>query len=553
MGASAGDLAAGQRALEEARWAAARSSFEAVLASGESAVAREGLGLALWFQGHVADGIASRERAFELHVRDGRCDDAARTAVWVSHQHFVARRVSAARGWLARAERALEGAPECVGHGWVAVERARHGEDPDQQASYALEAVAVARRLQAPDLETFALSVVGRARVEAGRVEEGLLLLEEAMAGAVCGQVRNVHTLAEAYCNLIIASTGAGDWPRATEWCEHVDTFARANRTAPLFATCRGVHADVLIATGHWAEAEDALATALATHAGHVPELGAPAVASLAALRVRQGRLDEAEALLVGRDEDPAALWALALLRIAEGHPVAAVSLLERALRQVHGGAHGGVLPETRLRATLVAARLGCADLPGAREASGALRQLATASGIRVVSAHARLAAAQVARASGSVAETAQAAELAGQALAAFLSLAMPLDAADSRLELARALAQAAPEVAVDEARTALAVFQRLGAVDATASAASLLLTLTAPPGAGATSAPGHPLLTPREQEVLELVARGLSNAGIAASLVISEKTVGHHVSHILTKLGVHNRTEAAAHVHDRR
>jgi DNA-binding NarL/FixJ family response regulator len=48
---------------------------------------------------------------------------------------------------------------------------------------------------------------------------------------------------------------------------------------------------------------------------------------------------------------------------------------------------------------------------------------------------------------------------------------------------------------------------------------------------------------------VLELVALGMSNAKIARTLVISEKTAGHHVSRILMKLGVHNRTEAAMHV----
>jgi DNA-binding NarL/FixJ family response regulator len=53
------------------------------------------------------------------------------------------------------------------------------------------------------------------------------------------------------------------------------------------------------------------------------------------------------------------------------------------------------------------------------------------------------------------------------------------------------------------------------------------------------------PVLTRREQEVLELLARGLPNAEIAKRLVISPKTVGTHVAHIYEKLGVRSRVEA--------
>lgn len=531
-------LLEGTRALERADWEAARCAFGSVLEAGESAEACEGLGQALWFLGSVQEGIAARERAFAEYLREGSCGDAARIAVWVSHQYLISGRASAARGWLARAERAIERVPDCAGHGWVAVERARHASSVEEQTAHAWRAMQIARDAGADDLEVFALSVLGRAEVSAGRPREGMLLLEEAMAAAAVGRVRNVHTLAEAYCNLIMACTDAGEWERATEWCDLVDEFAQTHETAPLFGACRTVHADVLLATGRWPEAERALESALLTHARYVPQMGAPTVATLAELRIQQGRLPEAEQLLAGREEHPSSLRALALLRIAENRPGVAVALLRRGLLATEGH----VIRATQLLAPLVDACLACGDLASARAACDNLALHAETSGMRLVAARANLAVARVAMAEGRETE---AAEWARRALTEFSALAMPLDAGEARLEIARAVAHVTPDLAADEARTALAIFRELGASRAMDGAAAQLRDLGGAAG-GRPRASGE--LTGREREVLGLITLGMSNARIGQTLVISEKTAGHHVSHILMKLGVHNRAEAAAH-----
>lgn len=88
------------------------------------------------------------------------------------------------------------------------------------------------------------------------------------------------------------------------------------------------------------------------------------------------------------------------------------------------------------------------------------------------------------------------------------------------------------------------------GEVVFSAAIASRVLAYFAAGHAGPEVAP-FPELTDREREVLDLVARGLTNAAIARRLFLSDKTIRNHVSNVFTKLHVAGRSEAVARARD--
>ena len=133
------------------------------------------------------------------------------------------------------------------------------------------------------------------------------------------------------------------------------------------------------------------------------------------------------------------------------------------------------------------------------------------------------------------------------RALEIYGRLEMPLQAAQTRVEIARTARATEPALAIEEARVALSTFDEVGAVRDADRAASLLRELGATGRAGPK---GLERLTKREREILALLGQGLTNAEIAARLFITTKTAAHHVSNILAKLGLRNRSEAAAYTH---
>jgi DNA-binding CsgD family transcriptional regulator len=106
---------------------------------------------------------------------------------------------------------------------------------------------------------------------------------------------------------------------------------------------------------------------------------------------------------------------------------------------------------------------------------------------------------------------------------------------------------------AESEQREALAIFEQLGAAPASLALRKQMRArgVRSVPRGARTSTRRHPHgLTRRETEILALLSGGLRNAAIARRLFISTKTVDHHVSAILTKLGVPSRAEAIAMAH---
>jgi DNA-binding CsgD family transcriptional regulator len=143
------------------------------------------------------------------------------------------------------------------------------------------------------------------------------------------------------------------------------------------------------------------------------------------------------------------------------------------------------------------------------------------------------------------------------RAVEAFESFDHRFERARSATRLAAVLAAAGPQHAaearrlLDDARVAaeaLGALPLLAEIDAAGGSVGAVGAGRRPrPGAGADRSSADAELTPREREVLALVATGRSNGEVGRQLFISTKTVSVHVSNILAKLGVSGRTEAAA------
>ena len=544
-----GPLEAGRSALARGDWAAAREAFEAAWEDQHSADALDGLGRSLWWLGDAAGALDARSRAFALLRREGRDREAARVGIWLARQYAgLFHRTAMAEGWVARTRSLVAGLadPGSLG-GWLALVDSEAAGLSGAIAD-AERAVGAARRHRDVDLEIVGLARLGACRVGTGAAAAGRSDLQQAMTAAVSGEGHDVQYVGEVLCTLLEVSGWLGDPAMVEPWARQLAEFRSAYAFGPLLpleaksgadlisAFCTGCCGGVYLVTGRLDVAErelDRAVTQLAT-TGCRPRCLHP-VAKLAELRVLQGRLEEAEALLVGFESEWECAVVAAALDLKLGRPHRAVTGLVAALE----GLQAPVL-SVPLRSQLVDAALAAGDQNLAERTSEELFDVALATGTTLHRSQADLAAGKVLLAKGDP----DASVRLRVAARAFAECGAPLAACRARLALARSLADRDRGVAVTEARSALQAFDRMGATSDADQAAAFLRGLGV---RGRTGPRDGVVLSRREQEVLILVTEGLSNAEIAERLVISVKTAGHHVSNILTKLGVRSRTEATA------
>jgi tetratricopeptide (TPR) repeat protein len=166
----------GRLALARGAWAEARLRFADALAREESVEALEGAGVAARYEREARAAIEAHERGYRLARSRGDVAAAARLAIQLGHDAYAFRGAAEASGWVERAALLVEGEPPSVATAWVTLLRA-HFAFADHRPDAALEgsarAIALARELQAVDVEMLALALHGLALVSTGEIEDG--------------------------------------------------------------------------------------------------------------------------------------------------------------------------------------------------------------------------------------------------------------------------------------------------------------------------------------------------------------------------------------------
>jgi len=495
------------------------------------------LATSAYMLGRVDDFLSLLERAHQAYVDAGEAPRAARCAFYIGINLAIRGEMGRASGWLGRAQRLVEGEEgECVERGYlllpVAIQQQATGNYEAAHAA-AAEAAEMGQRYRDADLFALAVHTQGQVLIKQGRVEEGLGLLDEAMLVVTAGELSPIIA-GVVYCGVIAGCEEAYDVRRAQEWTDALSGWCEQQPEMVAFTgRCLSHRADIMQLHGAW---QDALDEARRARERCQQGMNQPAAGEAfyqqGELHRLQGDFAAAEAAYrdanqCGREPQPG----LALLRLGQRDDKAAAAAIRRAL-----GETTEPLRRARLLPAYAEIMLAVRDVDEARGACEELAEIATG----YESAMLRAIATQVRGTVKLTKNDTQTALVAlRQAWRVWQELDAPYEAARTRVLMGLACRMLGDEdSAALELEAATGVFEQLGALPDLSRVESLRRDAATGDAHG---------LTPRELEVLRLVAAGSTNRQIASKLVVSEHTVARHVQNIFTKLRVSSRTAATA------
>ncbi|HSI97343.1 MAG TPA: hypothetical protein VK926_03195, partial [Gaiellaceae bacterium] len=458
------DLERGRASYEQRAW---KDAYESLLhadqANALEAADLERLATSAYMLGRDDEYLSVLERAHHAYVDEGESLRAVRCAFWVGINLALRGEMGPAGGWLGRAQRMLDHEEEeSVERGYLLMplvfQHEAHG-DFAGAAAVAGEAAGVAERFG--DSEGFALAAhaQGHMLIKAGRVKEGLALLDEAMVALAGGKVSPIAT-GIVYCGVILACQEVYELRRAQEWTAVLTRWCEEQPQLVAFTGRCLVHrAEIMQLRGAWGDALDE-----ARRAGErLAQSFNRAAAAQAFYRQGEvhrlkGEFSDAEsayreASRFGWEPQPG----MALLRLAQGRHDAAQAAIRRALSEaVEPLRRANLLP------AYVEVMLAVDDVEEARSGCRELEEIAEHYESAMLSA-------LVAHARGAVELAAGDARSAlvplRQAEGTWQELGAPYDAARARVLVAEACrALGDDDTAALERSTARDVFVELGA-----------------------------------------------------------------------------------------
>lgn len=482
-----------------------------------------------WWLGDIGATLRIEEQLHTRLLAEGDAAQAAMRAMRIALMWGTRGDLTLTRAWLGRAERILADVPECEVHGYAvyldAAARLEMGDDPATVAEAVGELGRLAERFPDRTLESFALMVRGVAAVRSGDLR-GFASLDEAMLPVIGGHT-DPFWGGDIFCSIIHMCEMLGDFGRMRAWTRTLEAWASALSSTFLFVGVTRIHQlQLLRAAGEWDVVEREIgeqSAAIADKHGWLAGAGYYELGEVHRLRGRDDAARAAYELVRGFGLEPQP--GEALLLAAAGDPERALEGLLVALAGAGGLERARLIPAS----ARIAAASGDVDL--ARQLADELSATASRFGTPGL-----LAGAARARATcqTSVGDWSGAEESLEDAARTYRQQGQRLELAEVHEELAAVHGGRGDSTRAAAAlATARAIYTSLGA---TAPLARLDATSALPAG-----------LTAREVDVLTRVASGLSNKEVARALVISDKTVGRHLSNIFTKTGTSSRTAAAA------